>query len=436
MINPVDQPGRAKAKQSKSPMILSGFNKDAHLLNESFGLPKLTYCTNIHTGASWDDVLESLHQCVPSVRSQLDVESLGIGLRLSAEAVQSLQLAANREDLSDFTEKGYPVFTVNAFPYGAFHGEPVKSRVYAPDWSTPERLEYTQDVARLLATLNQPGSFASISTVPGTFKQWDTPELRTAITQNLLLAVAELARIERDTGVHIALALEPEPCCMLETIAEAIAWFNEAVLSPTAREKLASLCKVDLQVSETLIRRHLGICYDVCHAAVEFENPAGSLQMLEAAGISIPKIQLSSALRVACVDESTLKHLSAFDEPVYLHQVVQSSGDTLTRFVDLPEALEQRVNALGSEWRIHFHVPVFIEQLAHFDTTQFFLKEVLAYYRQNPCSPHLEVETYTWDVLPADLRTTDISSAIARELDWVRNELLSEIPANEPGAAG
>jgi len=212
-------------------MILADFNKDARLLDESLGLPKLTYCTNIHTGASWEDVLESLHECVPSVRSQLGVDSLGVGLRLSAEAVQSLQLAANREDLSDFIGAGYPVFTVNAFPYGAFHGEPVKSQVYAPDWSTPERLDYTLDVARLLATINQPGSFASISTVPGTFKQWDTPERRTAITQNLLSAIAELVQIERDTGVCIALALEPEPCCMLETIAEAISWYQDDVLS-------------------------------------------------------------------------------------------------------------------------------------------------------------------------------------------------------------
>jgi len=224
-------------------MILADFNKDAHLLDESLGLPKLTYCTNIHTGASWENVLESLHQCVPSVRSRLGVDSLGVGLRLSAEAVQSLQLAANQEDLSDFIGAGYPVFTVNAFPYGAFHGEPVKAQVYAPDWSTPERLDYTLDVARLLARINQPGSFASISTVPGTFKQWDTPERRTAMTQNLLSAIAELVQIERDTGVCIALALEPEPCCMLETIAEAIDWYNDNMLSLTALEKFASLCQ-------------------------------------------------------------------------------------------------------------------------------------------------------------------------------------------------
>ena len=167
---------------------------------------------------------------------------------------------------------------------------------------------------------------------------------------------------------------------------------------------------------------------------MEFENPADSLQALETAGISIPKIQLSSALRIACVDESSLEYLSAFDEPVYLHQVVQSSGDTLTRFVDLPDALKQRSQALGSEWRIHFHVPVFLEQLPHFDTTQFFLKDVLAYYRQNPCSPHLEVETYTWDVLPAELRTSDVSSAIARELAWVRNQLVGEPMSNASGS--
>jgi hypothetical protein len=165
------------------------------------------------------------------------------------------------------------------------------------------------------------------------------------------------------------------------------------------------------------------VCYDVCHAAVEFEDPAGSLRALHAAGISVPKLQLSAALRIADVGPETAEQLRPFDEPVYLHQVVQRNGEELTRYLDLPDALATIDQSIGAEWRVHFHVPIFLAELKDFSTTQAFLREILALHRREPISAHLEVETYTWDVLPAHYRQVDVASAIARELTWVIEQL-------------
>jgi hypothetical protein len=165
------------------------------------------------------------------------------------------------------------------------------------------------------------------------------------------------------------------------------------------------------------------VCYDVCHAAVEFEDAAASLNALRASGIAVPKLQLSAALRIAKVGPETADQLRPFDEPVYLHQVIERKDGALTRHLDLPDALAGIGQSLGSEWRVHFHVPIFLAELEHFSTTQAFLGEILRLHREQPVSQHLEVETYTWDVLPERYRQVEVASAIARELAWVRAQL-------------
>ena len=169
--------------------------------------------------------------------------------------------------------------------------------------------------------------------------------------------------------------------------------------------------------------RHLGLCYDVCHAAVEYENPAGSIQTLREAGIPIHKLQLSAALRVAEMGALQREALKAFDEPTYLHQVIRRTPEGMKQQVDLPEALALGAATDGEEWRVHFHVPVFLDDLGAFSSTQTFLKEILALHRVNPISPHLEIETYTWDVLPSDVRGARMDQDVSREMAWVLNEL-------------
>ncbi|WP_332712238.1 metabolite traffic protein EboE [Pelagibacterium mangrovi] len=393
-------------------------------LSGSQDLGQLTYCTNIHKGETWPETLAALRENVPSIRAEVAGEvPFGIGLRLSAAATRDLADGAALDELKAFlAENNAYVFTINGFPFGDFHGVRVKENVYSPDWADPDRLDYTNWLADLLAELLPDGMTGSISTVPGTFAPWAENGVE-GIVSNLVRNAAHLVELRRRTGRHITLALEPEPCCMLETIAEAIDFFTAHLYSDAAARQLAELTGLSHEDAARALREHLGLCYDVCHAAIEFEDPQGSIAALRAAGIPIFKLQLSSALRFASVDSDTAALLAPFAEPTYLHQVVGQKGASLDKWLDLGPALEDIDKAIGSEWRVHFHVPVFLEDMGAFGTTQAFLREILALHRQHPISGHLEVETYTWDVLPEQYRGQPMSKAIARELNWVRKEL-------------
>jgi sugar phosphate isomerase/epimerase len=386
-------------------------------------LGHLTYCTNIHAGEALAEVMAGLARHLPAIKAAVSPDRpFGVGLRLGHRAAEGLRDAGALAELKRFLAAGgYYVFTINGFPYGAFHGGAVKENAYRPDWSEPERLAYTNHLADLLATLLPPGEAGSVSTVPCTFKPWVAGRLA-AIVENLIRHVAHLAALRERSGQSIALALEPEPFCYLETIEETVEFFQQQLYSRQGVARLASLAGLSAAAAEAALRRHIGVCYDVCHAAVEFEDPGQSVAQLRAAGIPIGKLQLSSALRVASLDADSARHLASFAEPVYLHQTVERSGGALRRYADLPQALGAA--AAGAELRVHFHVPVFLDKMEHFGTTQAFLAEILALHRAEPISPHLEVETYTWDVLPAAYRKADLGSAIARELNWVKGRLL------------
>ncbi len=386
----------------------------------------LTYCTNIHAGETWDEIFSRLQANLPAIKAEVSPEAaLGVGLRLSAISAEVLAAPARLEELQEFlNDGGYYVFTINGFPYGPFHGQRVKEQVYQPDWSHEERLIYSDRMADLLAAMLPDGMEGSISTVPGTFKPLASePGMVEHITDHLLRHAAKLVEIERTTNKTIALALEPEPYCFLETIEETVSFFNERLFAPDACRRLSGLTGLSSSGAAIALRRHLGVCYDVCHAAVEYEDPAGSVQALDAAGIAIPKVQLSAALRIPEVTADIAETLGPFAEPVYLHQVIERQAGRLVRYLDLPDALAALDQALGHEWRVHFHVPIFLDELQHFSTTQDFLREILALHSKKPISNHLEVETYTWNVLPERYRGVDVSSAIARELNWVRKEL-------------
>ncbi|HEX6112336.1 MAG TPA: metabolite traffic protein EboE [Geminicoccaceae bacterium] len=391
-------------------------------------LGHLTYCTNIHPGESWPEVFANLERYVPPVKRELAPDrALGVGLRLSAMAATALREAGAMEKLKGFlAEHDLYVFTLNGFPYGPFHGRPVKEQVYQPDWRQEVRVTYSNELADLLAELlpDDPALHGSISTVPGTFKPLaEAPEAVEHMARNMVRHAAHLAGIRERTGRTIALALEPEPYCFLETIDETVGFFERHLFGAAAVGQMSKLTGLAEGDAEDALRRHLGVCYDVCHAAVEFEDPAGSLQALRAAGIGVPKLQLSAALRIPAVGPETAEQLRPFDEPVYLHQVVARQNGRLTRHLDLPQALETLAQSRGAEWRVHFHVPVFLEQLQDFSTTQAFLCEILALHRRERVSSHLEVETYTWDVLPERYRQVDVASAIARELAWAVEQL-------------
>lgn len=389
----------------------------------------LTYCTNIHAGEDWADVAGSLKHNLPAIRAAVcPNQPLGIGLRISASMAKALNRDGQLASLKELLGDDYYVFTVNGFPYGTFHGQPVKDGAYRPDWTDPERLRYTNEIADILWQLVPEGMSGTISTVPCSFKPWHTtPEsseqAATTSAHQIAQHAAHLWTLEREHGVHLQLAIEPEPFCLLETIEETVQFFNQSLFDGEGLATFQKAVGTSQSDSVDALRRYVGVCYDVCHAAVEFEDPKASLDALADAGIAISKLQLSSALRLKSVDEESAGALSSFDEPVYLHQTMEKNDSGVRAYEDLSQALSNSNEAAGKEWRSHFHVPIFLERLEHFDTTQDFLTTVLNIHARAPVTSQLEVETYTWDVLPEQYRNVSVAEAIARELDWVLSTL-------------
>lgn len=385
----------------------------------------LSYCTNIHPGEDWQAVLSALQTYLPAVKARLAPgQPFGVGLRLAAAAADAL---ADPHVLADLhallVEHGLYVFTVNGFPYGRFHGAPVKETVYLPDWSDPERLRYTNRLADILgALLPDTVAYGSISSVPGAFRLRATPDAVTRMVEHLLRHAVHLVRLRQRLGRDLVLALEPEPACFLETVKDAVGFFQTHLHGAGAVARLAELSGLSPSQAEEALHRHLGVCLDSCHAAVEFEEPDTAIGALEGAGIPIAKLQLSSGLRIEAVDADRIAALEPFRDPVYLHQTVERSPAGMKRYLDLPQAIAayRAAPVQAREWRVHFHVPVFLARMARFGSTQDFLAAVLRRHRHSPVSAHLEVETYTWDVLPSRYRQADLVTSIAREIDWVR----------------
>jgi sugar phosphate isomerase/epimerase len=396
------------------------------------GAPHLTYCTNIHPGETWPEVRANLERHVLAVRGRVARgRRFGIGLRLSAVAAEALAAPQALAELRSFlaTHELY-VFTINGFPYGSFHGGRVKERVYEPDWRDEARVGYTDRLATLLAALLPPDvAYGSISTVPGAFRP-SAPSAadREAIADGLLRHAARLVALEAETGKTIRTALEPEPWCVLETVADAIAFFESHLHTTAAAARLAALGGLTTTASAAAIRRHLGVCFDACHMAVEFEDPVEALARLEAAGVAVVKVQVSAGMVAALGgdDGATRRALAAFADDVYLHQVVERRGSALRRFRDLSDAIgAEAADVAAREWRVHFHVPLFRETLGALRSTQPWVVALLRALRARAYGGHLEVETYTWDVLPAKYRDEPVDVAVARELAWVTEQLAS-----------
>lgn len=393
----------------------------------------LTYCTNIHPGETWAEVRANLARYVVPVRERFAAgRPFGVGLRLSAEAAGVLAAPEALAELRAFLRAhDLYVFTINGFPYGTFHGRPVKEAVYLPDWLDPERLAYTDRLADVLAALLPEGVEGTISTVPGAFAPRVDGDAGAARMARALLAhVAHLVRLRAATGRRVALALEPEPCCFLETVAQAVDFFARHLLTPAAADAVAGATGLAPADAAAAIREHLGVCLDACHMAVEFEEPAEALDALGRAGIRVLKVQVSAGLRVPLsgrtgADAAALAALGAFADDVYLHQVVERRADgTLVRRLDLPEALAAEPGAAGPrEWRVHFHVPLFRDSFGPFEGTQAYVAELLRLAAERSDCSHYEVETYTWDVLPPEYRREDVVSAVVRELEWTAGRL-------------
>jgi hypothetical protein len=370
-------------------------------------LGHLAYCTNIHPAESWEETMRVLETHALAVRDQLEcTEPFALGLRLSARAAHELLQADHLPRFQDWlAATNTYVFTINGFPYGGFHGQRVKERVFQPDWTSPDRITYTQQLFRILTTIADPAAGASVSTLPGSHKSFQADE--SLILHNLRDFARWLDDLADSSGIDLHLGLEPEPFGHIENTQETLAFFDKLTAGDTSGA----------------IARRIGINYDACHFAIEFDDARSSLDQLHAAGIRISKIHLSNALSIDPQNPAALAALRSFDEPVYFHQVIARAKDgTLARFPDLPDFLAVPPADL-LEARIHFHIPLDVDPPAPLGSTRSETGHVIAWCQQNPGTcPHFEIETYTWAVLPDTMRRP-VEDQIAAEYRWVLKSL-------------
>ncbi|BAY60969.1 hypothetical protein NIES22_10300 [Calothrix brevissima NIES-22] len=391
----------------------------------------LTYCTNIHPGESWSEVFTNLQKYIPELKQRLSPQApFGIGLRLADTAAKQLLEGNNLAQFQTWLhQQDLYVFTLNGFPYGGFHRQVVKDQVYAPDWSNQERLEYTLNLTKILAAFLPEGLDGGISTLPLSYKPWwlEAEEKQDIVFKNSCLniaaVVAEMISIQQATGKLLHIDLEPEPDGLIENTSEVIDFYQNWLL-PIGGNYLAEKLNISHSLAETKLLDHVRICYDTCHFSVEYEQPESVFTSLNAAGIKIGKIQISAAIQVKIPSDIQqrsviVERLQPFAESTYLHQVIERRHDgTLYHYPDLIKALPQLIQSQAEELRTHFHVPIFIRDYQILQSTQDDIVTILHLLQQNHACHHLEIETYTWDVLPPEMKI-DILTSIQREYEWV-----------------
>jgi len=359
----------------------------------------LCYSMNVHPGEGLDDTLAAIESTVVPLRDRLGAKgAFAVGLRLARRAVEETESRAG--ELKELLDRHRLVaVTANAFPYGDFHAGRVKEEVYRPDWTDGRRAVYSLRTAVLLAALNPRGACASFSTLPLSYKPWK-PALN-ALVGRVLETVSALQSVERKSGVRVMLALEPEPFCTLETAEETASFFRKQIL-PACRARFG-------RGADELAKAYLGVCLDACHHAVRWEGAAGAVDLYREAGIPIVKVQLSSAL-----EAPSTRELTAFAEPRYLHQVVARSGEARPDLDGPP---------MDGPVRCHFHVPIHRAEVAGVATTRGELAQGLRRALETGATDCLEIETYTWDVLPQ--RDGGLLDSLAAEFRWALGEAAS-----------
>ena len=395
----------------------------------------LTYCTNIHPANGWPQVFSNLKRYVPRLKRRINPsQPFGLGLRLSHQEAGQLLTPRHMRGFREFCRaEGVYVFTLNGFPYGPFHRRPIKDKVHRPDWQSPNRVRYTLRLIQILEQMLPPATEGSISTSPLSYKHWGEEQNSTfwpVVTKNLIEVIHACVLVEQKCGQWIHIDIEPEPDGMLESPRDVIEFFNAHLLQAGAAE-LAAMLKTNKAKARDLIRRHLQVCYDVCHAAVMFQNPQKIIAAYSREGIGIGKIQISSGLKVDFSANNDAKahinhlakRLKGFADSTYLHQVVARQADgRFVRYRDLPDALTDIRQKDWAQWRIHYHVPVSHGRYGTMASTQDELIKALRLLKRRRYTRHLEIETYTWDVLPKRLKR-DLTTSLGEEYTWVLNTL-------------
>ena len=399
-------------------------------MNLGKGLGHLTYSTLVHPGDDWEQIWSSVRTYLPKVKANVSPnQKFGVCLRTSAPTIAALSADPSKVDTlkSFFADNDLYLYTANAFVYGVFKNQVIKEEVYEPDWRTEDRTQYTMNVATLLAAVAPEGINPSIQSAPLGFKPRVTgDDVVEAYTTNVIRVVAHLVKLHKDTGKMVTLGLEPEPRCYLETTDETVTYFTKELFSGKTAQRLAKMTGLNEADAAEAMRKHTGVVFDIGHQSVGYEDIPASLQKLVDNDVQIVKLQEAAAMHMPDVTQKTVDALQAFAKTIYLSQTCQKKDGKTTWFLNLEDAFEDWYKNPGPrEWRTHFHVPVFLTDLGAFGTTRFALEQALAFHKKNPLSAHLEIETYTWDVLPDHLKTGDIVEYVTRELEWVRDLLVA-----------
>lgn len=396
------------------------------------GFFHLTYCSKIHPGRGWRELFGNLKAYAPPLKAKLSPDRpFGLGLRLSA--AESLELLAgdNLERFQAFLGRhGLYVFTLNGFPYGNLDGPTVKAQIFAPDWREEARLAYTLRLIEILRRLLPPGVEGGISTIPLSYKPWIAAGDKDAwrrLTGNLARAAARLLQVQEEEGKLIHLDLEPEPDGLLELSQEVVSFYNGWLLQDGA-SRLAEEAGISPAEARARLLTHICVCLDTCHLAVEFEEPDAALEAFSREGIQIGKVQITSGLEVLLppgpeARAALARQLEPFTRSPYLHQVIARGENGARRqFRDLTEALPLLGASAEEIWRIHYHMPLFVDRHRRLSSTQAETRAVLQLLRERRFSRHLEIETYTWEWLPPGLKL-DLLESLHREYLWVLEAL-------------
>lgn len=379
----------------------------------------LTYCLNVHPGESWQENLQAIKSEALQVKSALaPQEPFALGLRLSALAASELRKDDNLVYFKKFlADNDCYIFTINGFPYGNFHKGVIKEQVYAPDWATTERLTYSLNLLEILSELLPSKMNGSISTIPISYKYWKWSE--ESVAANLATFIIKAAEKEKECGVRICLGLEPEPDCVLGSCNEVLDFFQIFCV-----EKIIPILKKISQTAdyaEGLLHRHLGVCFDTAHFSVEFNNLCQSKEALQNAGINICKWQISAALQ--CHDSCEVrKRLKPFANTTYLHQVKSLKDDKIISYKDLDIVLRTPQNSITNIWRIHYHIPLFWAGDTKLQSTRSEIVKLLRELLKQEGS-QLEIETYTFAVLPKEMQIACFTTGIIKEFQWLLEEI-------------
>ncbi|WP_432560512.1 metabolite traffic protein EboE [Granulicoccus sp. GXG6511] len=360
------------------------------------------YCTNVHPAEDLAGLLDQLDVHAGPIRQRLGVPLLDVGLWLPAPVAAELATHAGARDRlrERLAANGLTVRTLNAFPHAGFHADVVKRAVYLPRWGDPERTEFTMHCAEVLADLLPTDGVGSISTVPLGWREGWGPAEDAAAERELARVGAFLAELYARSGRRVRLAIEPEPGCALDTVADVVAWLRPRV------------------GSGTLDPAYIGICLDTCHLAVSFADPATEIRGVHAAGLAVVKVQASAAPEVPDPSDPRQRELiGRFVEPRYLHQTRELAPDgTVLAVDDLDLALAELPG--NGPWRVHFHIPVHADPAPPLRSTR---DTIVTCLRElaGAGAYDLEVETYTWAVLPPDTAGVDLVTGITEELRWL-----------------